>query len=72
MKVDKVVILEDQAIQFNGELSAEETDLVVGVGLNYLIRAGMFPKITEALAAAQKEEEAAQGYAFPEDMDKND
>ena len=45
---------------------------MIELGLNYLIRAGAFPAITEALREVQKEEEADMGYAFPEDMDKND
>lgn len=72
MKIEKVIVLEEGAIKFNGELSEAETDMVVEIGLNWLIRAGAFPAVTAALAAAQKEEEAAQGYAFPEDMSKND
>lgn len=79
MKVSKTVLLEEGAIKFEGELSEVETDLVVEVGLNYLIRAGAFPAVTAALEAAQKEEEAAMGYSdesssysFPDDMEKND
>jgi len=72
MKVEKVVMLPEGAVKFEGELSEMETDLVVEVGLNYLIRAGAFPAVTEALQKAQKEEEAAMGYEFPDDMEKND
>jgi len=64
MKISKVLqINEDKAVQFTGELSQEETDLVVEIGLNYLIRAGAFKEITEALAKANKEDEAAMGYS---------
>lgn len=66
-------------MKFSGELSEQETNLVVELGLNYLIRAGAFPAITMALQEAQKNEEAEMGYMndtvgyeFPEDMDKND
>lgn len=63
MKVNKVLQINDgQAVQFTGELSQEETDLVVEIGLNYLIRAGAFKEITEALTKANKEDEAAMGY----------
>jgi hypothetical protein len=72
MKVNRVIQLDNGAVQFNGELSEKETDLVIELGLNYLIRAGAFPAVTAALQGAQKEEEAAQGYAFPEDMTKSD
>lgn len=77
MKIDSVVRLPEGAVKFSGELGVEETNLVVELGLNYLIRAGYFPAITSALEAAQKNEEAAQGYldeeySFPEDMEKND
>lgn len=64
MKVNKVLQINDgQAVQFTGELSQEETDLVVEIGLNYLIRAGAFKEITEALTKANKEDEAAMGYS---------
>lgn len=67
MKISKVIqIDETQAVQFNGELSQEESNLVVEIGLNYLIRAGAFKEITEALQQANKDEEAAMGYDFPE------
>lgn len=72
MKVSKVVETENGAVQFEGELSEKETDLVLQLGLNYLIRAGAFPAVTSALQAAQKEEEAAQGFAFPTDMELDD
>lgn len=57
---------------FNGELSEKETNLVVELGLNYLIRAGAFPAITAALEEATKAEEAEMGYEFPMEMDRND
>lgn len=77
MKVNSVVRLPEGAVKFSGELGEEETNLVVELGLNYLIRAGYFPAITSALEGAQKKEEEAQGYLdeeyfFPEDMEKND
>lgn len=72
MKIDKVVELPEGTIQFTGTLGEAETNLVVEIGLNYLIRAGAFPQVTEALAKAAKEEEAAMGYEFPEDMERSD
>lgn len=65
MKIEKVVMLDEtKGVSFKGELSQEETDLVVEIGLNYLIRAGAFTEVTKALQAANKEEEAAMGYDF--------
>ncbi len=62
----------DGLVKFEGELSEKESNLVVELGLNYLIRAGAFPAITQALQEANKEEEADMGYAFPEDMQLDD
>lgn len=77
MKIDQAIRLPEGIIKFSGELSNLEANLVVELGLNYLIRAGAFPAVTAALEAAQKQEEEDQGYAdetytFPEDMSKND
>lgn len=72
MKVNQVLQLPEGLVKFEGELSEKEANLVIELGLNYLIRAGAFPAITEALQAAQKEEEAAMGYEFPEDMQLDD
>lgn len=62
MKINNVVETDEGVVKFDGELSPEESNMVVEIGLNYLIRAGAFPLVTEALAKAQKEEEEAQGY----------
>lgn len=72
MKVNQVIQLPEGLVKFEGELSEKEASLVIELGLNYLIRAGAFPAITEALRQAQKEEEAAMGYEFPEDMQLDD
>jgi hypothetical protein len=75
MKVSSVVRLPEGIVKFNGELADNEANLVIELGLNYLIRAGAFPAVMEALTQAQKEEESAMGYedfSFPDDMDKND
>jgi hypothetical protein len=72
MKVNQVIQMPDGLVKFEGELSEKESNLVVELGLNYLIRAGAFPAITQALQEANKEEEAAQGYEFPEDMQLDD
>lgn len=72
MKVNKTLVLPEGAVRFEGELSEPEADMVVEIGLNYLIRAGAFPAVTQALEEAQKKEEAAMGYEFPDNMEKND
>lgn len=83
MQVKSLVRLPSGIVQFDGELSEGEAKLVVELGLNYLIRAGMFPAITQALTEVNKAEEADMGYAdtsdnadteykFPPDMEKND
>ncbi len=63
MKVENTIRLPEGIVKFSGELEQAEADLVLEIGLNYLIRAGAFPAVTAALEAAQKEEEAAMGYA---------
>lgn len=72
MRINSVVRLPEGAVTFNGELSEKETNLVVELGLNYLIRAGAFPAITAALEEANKAEEAEMGYEFPTEMEQND
>lgn len=72
MKIEQTVRLPEGIVKFSGELSQTEADLVVEIGLNYLIRAGAFPAVTEALAAAQKEEEAAMGYSDPSSVEGPD
>lgn len=72
MKIEQAIRLPEGTVKFSGELSEKEANLVVELGLNYLIRAGAFPAVTAALAEAQKQEEAEMGYAFPDDMEKND
>ena len=49
MKVNTVVQTEQGIVKFQGELSKEEAELVVGIGLNYLLEAGAFPDISAEL-----------------------
>jgi hypothetical protein len=66
VKVSKVIQINDStAIQFEGELSPEESDIVVGYGLNYLIRMGAFPGLAAAITTAAKELEEASEDALP-------
>lgn len=41
--INKSVELEDGRVQFNGELSPVELDLVLTMGLNYLLANGAIP-----------------------------
>lgn len=43
MKINKVVETDEGKLHFEGELSPEETDLVIECGLNYLVREGALP-----------------------------
>lgn len=72
MKVSQSVELENGVVTFSGELSQQEADAILSMGLTMALANGAFPEVTKALFDAQKEDEAAQGYAFPDDMDKND
>lgn len=57
MKVSKVVQVNDNTgILFEGELSQEEADIVIGLGLAQLLRQGAFPHIMAALEEAAKDE----------------
>jgi len=42
--IDKVIENDDGSVKFSGELSPEETQLVVEIGLNFLVRSGAFNK----------------------------
>jgi hypothetical protein len=46
MIVNKVVETDTGSIKFDGELSPEETQLVIEIGLNFLVRAGAFNRGT--------------------------
>jgi hypothetical protein len=49
MKVDKVIEIENKAVQFTGELSQEEADIVIGLGLNHLVRMGAMGPFAELI-----------------------
>ena len=42
MKISQVVELPTGAVEFHGELTPEETQLVVELGFNFLVRSGAF------------------------------
>lgn len=67
MKINKVLEVDGKLIKIEGELGEEETNLVVEIGLNYLLRNGAFPSASAALEAAAKVEEALMGYEEAEE-----
>lgn len=42
IEINKVVELEDKTVKFEGTLTPEETQLVVDIGFNFLVRSGAF------------------------------
>jgi hypothetical protein len=53
LKISKVLELPEGFVRFEGELSPEETDYVLGFGLNYLYHMG---KLTVSKMVAEEEE----------------
>ena len=43
MKVSKTLELNGGTVQFDGELSEAEVDMIIGIGLNYLLQRGALP-----------------------------
>ena len=43
MKIDQAIQTPDGTVQIKGELSPEETGLVLSIGLNYLYQQGAIP-----------------------------
>lgn len=43
MRVSKTIETPDGTIQFEGELSQEELDLILSVGINFLMEQGAIP-----------------------------
>ena len=42
MQIDQIVETPDGAVSFKGQLSPEETKMVMEIGLNFLVRSGAF------------------------------
>lgn len=59
MIVNKTLEREDGTAVFSGELSEKELDLVVGIGLNYLLQQGLLPFTTnkEPIQTVEKGEQ---------------
>lgn len=55
MLIKNVIELEDKSIKFDGELSPEETQLVVELGLNFLVRSGAFNVLSSQAAVVNKD-----------------
>ena len=47
MKINKTLQHENGTLHFEGELTAEEADLVIECGLNYLVREGALPLLVD-------------------------
>jgi hypothetical protein len=47
MHIKKLIETEQGAVEFSAELSGEELEVVITVGLNTLLRAGALPFLTE-------------------------
>lgn len=43
MKISKTLELPEGSVQFDGELSEAEVDMILGIGLNYLLQRGALP-----------------------------
>lgn len=43
MKVKKSIETPDGSVTFEGELNSDEVDLILGVGLNFLLQQGAVP-----------------------------
>ena len=59
MKLNTVVELPTGAIKFNGELTPEETSLVVELGFNFLVRSGAF-NVTDMMSRTNATPERVQ------------
>ena len=43
MRVNKTLETADGGVTFDGELNADELDLIIGIGLNHLLLTGALP-----------------------------
>ena len=55
MRISQVVRLPNASVKFEGELNAQEAEVVIGTGLECLIMAGAFPDVSRQLAEAAPE-----------------
>lgn len=54
MKISQVVRLPNANVKFEGELNAQEAEVVIGTGLECLIMAGAFPDVSRQLMEEQE------------------
>ena len=59
MKINTAVELPTGAVEFSGELTPEETKLVVEIGFNFLVRSGSF-NVIDKLASTHTLPETEQ------------
>ena len=59
MKINTAVELPTGAVEFSGELTPEETKLVVEIGFNFLVRSGAF-NVIDKLGSTHKPPETEQ------------
>lgn len=67
MNISQVIQLPEGEVNFQGQLTQEEADMIIKAGLITLLRRGAFnvsQEGAEALSQAQKEEEKAQGHGM--------
>ena len=65
MLINKSIQTAEGTVKFEGELEEKELDLVIQIGLNYLLQTGALPFVTEA----EEDEDAisaADLYEAPE------
>lgn len=53
MKIERTIEVGEQVVKFEGTLEGVELDLVIGIGLNYLLKHGALPILTQT--ASQEE-----------------
>ena len=59
MKISQVVRLPNASVKFEGELNAQEAEVVIGTGLECLIMSGAFPDVSRQLMEEQEKTQLA-------------
>ena len=57
MHVNKSIETKEGTVQFSGELEEKELDMVLKIGLNYLLQMGALPFMTKSEDTLEKMEE---------------
>ena len=66
MKINTTVQTEDGRVTFTGELAQVEADLIMEVGLNYLLKAGVLPMVLKSFQGVTEDLETPQAEASKE------